>query len=191
MSFFHLCRCSHTLHSHSILEFSASGFCSTVYRRGKWDLGRSEDLFIMVTPCATCFLPKFATAETEKWGLHLQKSTAGHPRLMPEEFSDKNSKLCLWQNMPIDNYRQPKTSNIIPCNLSLRQRNQRSNSQHLVDHRKSKRIPGKHLLLLHWYDKAFHCVDHNKGWKIPKRDGNTRPPYRPPTKPAWRSRSNS
>ena len=29
-------------------------------------------------------------------------------------------------------------------------RNQRSNCQHLMDHKKSKRIPVKHLLLLHW-----------------------------------------
>ena len=31
-----------------------------------------------------------------------------------------------------------------------KQKNQRSNFQHLLDHRKSKRIPEKHLLLLHW-----------------------------------------
>ena len=30
-----------------------------------------------------------------------------------------------------------------------RQRNQRSNCQHLLDHRKSKRVPEKHLFLLH------------------------------------------
>ena len=30
-----------------------------------------------------------------------------------------------------------------------RQRNQRSNCQHLLDHRKSKRVPEKHLLLLY------------------------------------------
>ena len=32
---------------------------------------------------------------------------------------------------------------------SKRQRNQRSNCQHRLDHRKSKRIPGKYLLLLY------------------------------------------
>ena len=40
------------------------------------------------------------------------------------------------------------------------------------------------------YAKAFDCVDHNKpenSW----RDGNTRPPYQLPEKPACRSRSNS
>ena len=31
-----------------------------------------------------------------------------------------------------------------------RQRNQRSNCQHLLDHRKSKRVPEKHLFLLYW-----------------------------------------
>ena len=39
--------------------------------------------------------------------------------------------------------------------------------------------------------KAFDCVDHNKLWKIPKSDGNTRPPYLPPVKTICRSRSNS
>ena len=46
------------------------------------------------------------------------------------------------------------------------QRNQRANCQHLLDHRKSKRIPEKYLLLLIEYAKAFECVDDNKLWKI-------------------------
>ena len=41
------------------------------------------------------------------------------------------------------------------------------------------------------YAKAFDCVDHNKLWKILKRDENTRPPYLPPVKPVCRSRSSS
>ena len=40
------------------------------------------------------------------------------------------------------------------------------------------------------YANAFDCVAHNKLWKI-LRDGNTRPPYLPPEKPVYRSRSNS
>ena len=47
-----------------------------------------------------------------------------------------------------------------------RERNQRSNSQHPLDHGKSKRVPEKHLFLLYWLSKAFDCVDHNKLWKI-------------------------
>ena len=38
------------------------------------------------------------------------------------------------------------------------------------------------------YAKAFNCVDHSKLWKI-LRDGNTRPPYMSPVKPACRPRS--
>ena len=38
--------------------------------------------------------------------------------------------------------------------------------------------------------KAFDCVDQNK-LENSERDGNTIPPYVPPEKPAYRSRSNS
>ena len=41
------------------------------------------------------------------------------------------------------------------------------------------------------YAKAFDCVDLNKLWKIPERDGNTRPPDLPLEKPVYRSGSNS
>ena len=40
------------------------------------------------------------------------------------------------------------------------------------------------------YAKAFDYVDHNK-LENSYRDGNTRPPYLPPEKPVYRSRSNS
>ena len=43
-----------------------------------------------------------------------------------------------------------------------------SNCQHLLDHRKSKRVPEKHLLLFIDCAKAFDCVDHKKLWKILK-----------------------
>ena len=49
--------------------------------------------------------------------------------------------------------------------------NQRSNCQHLLHHRKSKRIPEKHLFLFIDYAKAFNCVDHNKPWNILKEMG--------------------
>ena len=39
------------------------------------------------------------------------------------------------------------------------------------------------------YVKAFDCVDHNKLWKILKRDGNTRPPDLLPEKSIGKSRS--
>ena len=60
-----------------------------------------------------------------------------------------------------------------------RQRNQRSNCQHPLDHRKSKL---KHIYL-YFIDYAKPLtVWITTNWKI-LRDGNTRPPHLPPEKP--------
>ena len=48
------------------------------------------------------------------------------------------------------------------------QRNQRSNCQHPLDHRKGKKIPEYIYFCFIDYAKAFDCVDHNKPWKILK-----------------------
>ena len=58
-----------------------------------------------------------------------------------------------------------------------RQRNQRSNCKHLLDHRKSKRVPEKKNICFCFigYAKAFDCVDHNKLWKILKEMGISGP----------------
>ena len=69
-----------------------------------------------------------------------------------------------------------------------RQRNQRSNCQHPLDHRKSKRIPEEYFCFID-YAKAFDCVDHNK-LENSSRDGNTRLPYLSPEKSVCRIRSN-
>ena len=50
-----------------------------------------------------------------------------------------------------------------------RQRNQKSNGQHLLGHGKRKRVQEKHLFID--YAKAFDCVDHKKLWKILKEMG--------------------
>ena len=50
-------------------------------------------------------------------------------------------------------------------------RNQRSNCQHPLDHRESKGIPENITICFTDYAKAFHCVDHNKLWKILKEMG--------------------
>ena len=41
----------------------------------------------------------------------------------------------------------------------------RSNCQHLLDHRKSKRVPENTYFCFIDYAKAFDCVDHNKLWE--------------------------
>ena len=47
-----------------------------------------------------------------------------------------------------------------------RQRNQRSNCQHLLDHGKAKEFQKNIYFCFIDYAKAFDCVDHNKLWKI-------------------------
>ena len=47
-----------------------------------------------------------------------------------------------------------------------RQRNQRSNCQHPLDHQNIKRVPENIYFCFIDYAKAFDCVDHNKLWKI-------------------------
>ena len=51
-----------------------------------------------------------------------------------------------------------------------RQRNQRSYCQHPLDHRKSKRVPEKHLLLLYWLCQSLWlCGSQLWLWKILKK----------------------
>ena len=60
----------------------------------------------------------------------------------------------------------------VQAGFRKRQRNQRSNCQHLLDHQKSKRVPEKNICFCFIdYAKAFDCVDHNKLWKILKEMG--------------------
>ena len=49
---------------------------------------------------------------------------------------------------------------------SKRQKNQRSNCQHLLDHRKTREFQKNIYFCFIDYAKAFDCVDHNKMWKI-------------------------
>ena len=52
-----------------------------------------------------------------------------------------------------------------------RQRNQRSNCQHLLNHQKSRKVSEKIYFCFIDYVKAFDCVDHNKLWKILREMG--------------------
>ena len=54
---------------------------------------------------------------------------------------------------------EPRTSRCSSW-IQKRQRNQRSNCQHPLDHRESKRIPEN--IFFTDYAKAFECVNHNK-----------------------------
>ena len=51
------------------------------------------------------------------------------------------------------------------------QRNQRPNSEHLLDHKKAREFQKNIYLCFINYAKAFDYVDHNKLWKILKEIG--------------------
>ena len=63
------------------------------------------------------------------------------------------------------------------------------NFQHLLDHRKSKRIPEKHLFLLYWLCQSLWLCGSQQTVENCSRDGNTRPPDLPPEKSLCRWRS--
>ena len=65
----------------------------------------------------------------------------------------------------------------------------RSDCQHPIE--KARELQKNICLSFIDYAKTFDCVDHNKLWKILKRNGNTRPPYLPSEKSVCKSRSNS
>ena len=50
-----------------------------------------------------------------------------------------------------------------------RQRNQRSNCQHPLDYQKSNKVPGKHLLLLHWLRQSLWLCGSQQTGKFFKR----------------------
>ena len=52
-----------------------------------------------------------------------------------------------------------------------------SNFQHPLDHRKSKKVPEKHLLLLYWLRQSLWLCGSQQTMENSSRDGNTRPPY--------------
>ena len=57
--------------------------------------------------------------------------------------------------------------------------------------KKSKRVPEKHLLLLHWLHQSLWLCGSQQTVENSSKDGNTRPADLPPEKSACRSRSNS
>ena len=79
----------------------------------------------------------------------------------------------------------------VQAGFRKRQRNQRSNCQHLLDHWKSKRVPEKHLFLLYWVCQSLWLCGSQQTVENSSRDGNTRPPDMPVEKSVCRSGSNS
>ena len=74
--------------------------------------------------------------------------------------------------------------------IQKRQKNQRSNCQHPLDNRKSKRVPEKYLLLLYWLHQSIWLCESQQAVENFSREGNTISDL-PPEKSVCSSRSNS
>ena len=96
------------------------------------------------------------------------------------------------QNSPsqASTVREPWTSR---CSnwIYKRQRNQRSNCQHVLDHQKRERVPEKHLLLLCQLCQSLWLCESQQTVETSSWDGYTRPLNLPPEKSVCRSRSHS
>ena len=72
--------------------------------------------------------------------------------------------------------------------IQERSRNQRSNCQHSLDHRKSKRIPGKKKNIFVSLTTLKPLCGSQQTVEDSEREGNTRPLYTPPKKSVCRSK---
>ena len=129
----------------------------------------------MLWKCCTQYASKIwklsSGHRTEKVSFH------SNPK---ERWCQRMFKLChnrthLHTSKECSKFSKPGFSNMWTVNFQMfrlvleRQRNQRTNCQHLLHHRKSKRAPEKNIYFCFIdYAKAFDCVDHNKLWKILK-----------------------
>ena len=160
--------------------------------------------------CLTYYsMPSFVIQYANKFG----KLSSGH-RTGKGEFSFQNQRKAMQKSVETNaqlqsfhmlarscskssklGFNSTWTNNFQMYKLGLiekRQRNQRSNCQNSLDHRKSKRFQKNIYFCLSDYAKGFDCVDHSKLWNILKEMGINCInwlPYLPPEKPVCRSKS--
>ena len=144
--------------------------CQHIWKTQQWSLDRKMSFFIPI--------PKKGNAK-ECSNYHTIALISHASKVNAQHSPSQASAVC-----------EPRTSRCSSW-IQKRQRNQRSNCQHLLDHRKSKRIPEKHLLLLYWLHQCLWLCGSQQTVENSSRNGNTRPPYMPPEKLICRSRSNS
>ena len=133
----------------------------------------------MVWKCCTQYVSKFGKLSSGLRTWKIQFSFQSQRKAMPKNvqtttqiiaFISHASKVML-QILKV------RLQHYMNCELPdvqagfRRQRNQRSNCQHSLDHRKSKRVPEKHLLLLYYLCQSLWRVGHNKLWEILKEKG--------------------
>ena len=110
------------------------------------------------------------------WYWMLGASALGWPRGMvwggrKEEGSGWGTHVWLWRihfDVWQNQYNTVKFKNKIKLK---KKRNHKLNCQHLLDHRKSKRVPEKHIFLFYWLCQSLWLCGSHKLWKILKEMG--------------------
>ena len=130
----------------------------------------------MLWKCCTQYASKFgklSTGQDWKRSVFIPVPKKSHAK----EFSNYHTIALSHANKVMLRILQDRLQQYVNWELSdiqagfTKQRNQKSNCQYLLDHRKNKKIPEKNLLLLYWLCQSLDCVDHNKLWKILKEMG--------------------
>ena len=130
---------------------------------------------MMLWKCCTQYASKFgklSSGQGWKRSVFISISKKGNPK---ESSKYHTIALISHASKVMLKILQDRLQQYVNCELpgcsswfQKRQRNQRSNSQHPLDHGKSKRDPKKKHIYFCFIDsaKAFDCVDHNKLWEI-------------------------
>jgi len=130
------------------------------------------------------FIPIIKKGNVEEYSNYLTIILISHAKYYFEQNNAQNSPGKALAVRELGTYRCSSWT-------QKRQKNQRSNCLHPSDHRKSKRVPEKFLLLLYWLHQSLWLSGSQQTVENSSGDGNTRPPYLPPEISVCRSRSNS
>ena len=116
-------------------------------------------LLLLIISCLQFYPGKvtFHSNPKERQCQRMFKLLHNYPHLIFQQSNAQNSP------SQASTVREPRT---FRCSSRVykRQRNQRSNCQHLLDNRKSKRVPEKHLFLFYWlYQSLWLCGSQQTG----------------------------
>ena len=153
---------------------------------------------MMLWKCCTQYISKFGKLiighRTGKGQFSFQSQRKAMPKNVQTTALLQSShtlvKWCLKLSKP--DFSSTWTMNFQMFKLVLgKAEKQRSNCQYWLHHRKSKRVPVKHLFLLYWLCQSLWLCGSQQTVENSSRDGNTRPPDLPPEKSVCRSGNNS
>ena len=121
-------------------------------------------LVLLIISCLQCYPGKviFHSNPKERQCQRMLKPLHNYPHLTLQQNNAQNSP------SQASTVCEPRTFRCSSGDYK-RQRNERSNCQHLLDHRKSKRVPEKHLFLSYWLCQSLWLCGSQQTGKFFKR----------------------